>query len=59
VIALWKRCAGLPFGRGLFSALLGLQVPYSGALGATVLELAPGHARVQLRESTRGAQSPR
>lgn len=50
VLGLWRQCAGLPFGRELFSFLFGQMVPYSGALGARVLSLEPGAVRVQLRE---------
>jgi acyl-coenzyme A thioesterase PaaI-like protein len=50
LLALWRRCEPLPFGRALFGWLFALRVPYSGALGATVLRLEPGHARVQLRD---------
>ena len=47
---LWTRLAPLPGGRWLFTRLLGLMVPYTGALGARVEQLAPGHAVVTLRE---------
>lgn len=47
---LWSRLAPLPGGRWLFTRLLGLMVPYTGALGARVEALAPGHAVVTLRE---------
>jgi len=50
VLSLWRRCSGLPFGRALFSALFTRQVPYSGSIGATVLELAPGHVKLALRD---------
>jgi len=53
VLSLWRRCAGLPFGRALFSWMFGRQVPYSGSIGAEVVELEPGHARLVLRD--RGA----
>jgi len=53
VLSLWRRCAGLPFGRALFSWMFGRQVPYSGSIGADVIELEPGHARLVLRD--RGA----
>lgn len=47
---LWSRLAPLPGGRWLFTRLLGLMVPYTGALGARVAVLEPGHAVVTLRE---------
>ena len=47
---LWSRLAPLPGGRWLFTRLLGFMVPYTGALGARVAVLEPGHAVVTLRE---------
>ncbi|GMR13922.1 MAG: hotdog fold domain-containing protein [Gemmatimonadota bacterium] len=47
---MWGRLAGLPGGRWLFNRLIGLMVPYTGALGAAVEELRPGFARVRLVE---------
>jgi uncharacterized protein (TIGR00369 family) len=46
----WRRLAPLPGGRYLFSRMLGRMVPYTGALGARVEVLEPGHARVTLRD---------
>jgi len=50
VLALWRRCGHLPFGRALFGMLFGAMVPYSGSIGATVLALEPGHAKLALRD---------
>ncbi len=46
----WARLSGLPGGRWLFSRVLGLMNPYSGAVGGTVVTLEPGHAVVVLKE---------
>lgn len=46
----WRRLAPLPGGARLFGLVLRVLAPYSGALGARVLTLEPGHARIALRE---------
>lgn len=47
---IWETLDPLPGGKRLFSRVLGLINPYTGSLGAEILELAPGHCRARLRE---------
>jgi len=49
----YQRLAPLPFGRLLFSRMLGWVAPYTGTIKAQVLELDSGHARVRLKDRRR------
>lgn len=50
VLDTWKSLADKPFGKQLFSRMVGLMAPYTGTISPLVLELAAGHARVQIRD---------
>lgn len=50
VMEQWQRLKQFPLGARLFSWSLRWVVPYTGALGATVVDIQPGHCRVRLRD---------
>jgi len=46
----WDRLHGLPGGKRLFSHLVGLAAPYTGTIGAYVVELQKGSAMVAMKD---------
>lgn len=46
----WQRLHGKPGGKWLFSRLVGRMAPYTGTIGAMVVELSPGRAVVMLKD---------
>ena len=53
LLSTWSRLQHWPGGPWLFHRMLARFVPYTGALGARVIELEPGHARVELSDRRR------
>ncbi len=46
----WARLRPLPGGKTLFSIFLGRLAPYTGSMGARVVDLQPGYSRWELRD---------
>lgn len=46
----WNRLHRLPGGKRLFSRMVGMAAPYTGSIGAEVVDLGVGHAKVTLRD---------
>src|SRR5688572_27801127 len=46
----WDRLSVLPGGKRVFSRLIGVAAPYSGTIGAQVVELRRGFARTELAD---------
>lgn len=58
VMGMWDKCQKMPllgsvFGQKIFSKALGLHIPYTGSVGAEVIELEPGRSRVKLSDRRR------
>jgi acyl-coenzyme A thioesterase PaaI-like protein len=53
LLSAWRRLAGVPGGAWLFSRMIGRMAPYTGSMGARVVELEPGRAVVKLRDRRR------
>jgi acyl-coenzyme A thioesterase PaaI-like protein len=49
----WDRVSKLPGGKALFSGVIGVAAPYTGSLGARVVELERGRARTELADRRR------
>jgi len=50
LLSLWQKTSRLPFGKWLFSKILGRIVPYTGSIGAVVESLNAGYVRVRLHD---------
>jgi len=53
LFALWRVLKDLPFGKRIFSVILGWVVPYSGTLAANIKEINAGFVSVELIERWR------
>lgn len=53
LVDVWDRLARLPFGRRIFSRMVGMAAPYTGTVGARFIEVRPGYARAELRDRRR------
>jgi acyl-coenzyme A thioesterase PaaI-like protein len=53
ILANWRRLAPLPGGKRFFSWMVGRMAPYTGTLGARIVELEPGRCRAVLADRRR------
>lgn len=52
-LSAWRRLAGLPFGKALFTLVVQWQAPYFRTIPVRFEQLEPGHARLRLRDRWR------
>jgi len=50
LLSLWRTLSPWPGGRWLFSVIVGQTVPYTGTIGARIVDLRPGYVRTQMRD---------
>jgi acyl-coenzyme A thioesterase PaaI-like protein len=51
ILQTWETAQKIPLlGKSLISKILGVYIPYTGSISAQIEELAPGYARVSLRD---------
>lgn len=50
LLSTWKKLVEKPLGKRILSRAVGLMAPYTGTIGAQILELEPGFARAQIRD---------
>ena len=48
--AAWDKLSGVPFGKRIFSQFVGRLAPYTGSIGAQVVELGPTGSKVVLED---------
>lgn len=53
LLSAWTRLAPLPFGRHLFSWVVGQMAPYTGTVGGRYVVVRPGFVQVELRDRRR------
>jgi uncharacterized protein (TIGR00369 family) len=46
----WERLRRVPGGKRIFSRMVGMAAPYTGTIGATVVDVREGYARVTLAD---------
>jgi acyl-coenzyme A thioesterase PaaI-like protein len=49
----WDRLSPLPGGRRVFSRMIGIMAPYSGSVGAQVVEVRRDYAKIELADRRR------
>ncbi len=50
LLKLWQRLSPFPGGKWLFSKLFGIIVPYTGSIGARIIELRAGYSHIELSD---------
>lgn len=50
LVTTWNKFALRPLGKRIVSRMVGLMAPYTGTIGAQIVELEPGFARVQIHD---------